>query len=158
MTEQDDLIVLVVACAAWFGEGHGTHRLQGGELMGRTDGSAWLRRASGALCVAAIAVAAALGPAGSASAHQRITTLAGDGSYAVMLADHSYIFACDQDSDGNRAYLRYYVNGVLQAPLYDPDGAGGNCGGTPINPGTLDSFNICVQNEGCGAPIYRGSY
>jgi hypothetical protein len=99
-----------------------------------------------------------LGNAASASAHLTRTTLAGDGSFATLLSSHATISVCDQDVDGNYAYVRRVVNGVTLAPFYDADGAGGSCSIVGVNPATLDSYNICVQNEGCGVPVYRSQF
>jgi len=121
----------------------------------------WSQLAAAVLMLAALML---VGNAASASAHQTVTVLPGDGSYATLFDgwsggyDHDTIAACDQDSDGNKAYVRRVVNGVTLAPVYDPDGAGGSCGIVGVNPTTLDSYNICVQNEGCGTPIYRSQF
>jgi len=93
-----------------------------------------------------------------ALAHQTITQLPGDGSYATMIESHTRIYVCDMDSDSNRAYVRRVVGGVVLEPVYDYNGASDGCGLVDINPNTLDSYNICVQNEGCATPIYRSQF
>jgi len=115
----------------------------------------WSQFAAAVFMLAALML---LGSAASASAHQTVTVLPGDGSYATLFAGHGSIAVCDQDADGNYAYVRRVINGVTLAAFYDPDGAGGNCGLVLVNPTTLDSYNICVQNEGCGVPIYRSQF
>lgn len=117
-----------------------------------------------AAAVFMLAVLTLLGSAASASAHQTSTTLAGDGSFATLYDGfvggytHDALTVCDQDVDGNYAYVRRVVNGVTLAAFYDADGAGGVCSTVQVNPTTLDSYNICVQNEGCGAPVYRSQF
>jgi hypothetical protein len=81
-----------------------------------------------------------------------------DGSFACLSADHLHLFVCDQHADGHYAYIRTYRWGAVQPPLYDNDGAGGGCSWYAANVGSLDSFNICVQYEGCGNPIYWWQY
>jgi hypothetical protein len=98
--------------------------------------------------------------ASSAKAHTTCTYHAG-GDWACLLYDasagiHTSIVGCDQDADGNYAYIRWYRNGAIQPSRLDPNGAGGACAvilRQEWAPG-LDSYNICVQNEGCGAPVY----
>jgi hypothetical protein len=108
----------------------------------------------GAALLIAVGLSVISGPV--AQAHQICTTHA-DGSYVCLGGDpnHGYLIVCDQDVDGNYAYARTYRNGVVQPPLYDQTGAGGGCSLYEARVSTLDSFNVCVQNEGCGQPIYR---
>jgi len=95
---------------------------------------------------------------GVASAHSVTTIMPGDGSYASLSTAHNQVWVCDQQADGNLAYIRLWVNGVVQPPIYDADGYGGGCTLHLISPTATDSFNICVQNEGCGTPIYRAQF
>ena len=122
-----------------------------------------MRAAALALVLATVG-ALAVG-AGSASAHTTCTYHAG-GDYACLLDRaepfnvHESIIGCDEDVDGNYAYIRWWRNGVLQPPRYDPDGAGGSCAvvsRSSWSPG-LESYNICVQNEGCGRPVYASEF
>lgn len=114
----------------------------------------WPAKTLRRVALALLAVALLVMPAAAANAHRITVQHPSDPSYAVMGEGHQQISACDIESDGDRAYVRYYVSGVLQPAVYDPDGAGGRCGGLGIGTLTLDSFNICVQNEGCGNPYY----
>ncbi len=123
-------------------------------MSGRTR-AARRRRGVAALALAAAALAVVAVPA---LAHQTITIHA-DGSYAVMLNNHTFVYGCDEHSDGNRAYIRRVANGgTTLDPVWDPDGAGGECGGTFIDLDNLESYNICVQNEGCADPVYRREF
>ena len=75
----------------------------------------------------------------------------GDRTLSCVERDlHNFQAVCDHDSDGNKAYGRYRLNGehgyLLSA--YDPDGAWGNC----LHEGHwtwIAEFAICVQNQGC---------
>lgn len=96
--------------------------------------------------------------AASAQAHSVTIFHPNEPTYATLYTDHTSMWVCDQDPDGHRAYIRFYIGGVLQPAVWDPDGYGGNCGVRPVNPATLDSFNVCVESEGCGTPVYRGSF
>lgn len=121
------------------------------------------RRALGLLAVTASMLALATGNADPAAAaapgYSHATTLAGDGSYAAISADRSTLVGCDRDRDGHSAYLRRYdIWGGLYPAVYDPDGAGGACAVVPVNDWPLGSYNICVQREGCGRPVYRSQF
>lgn len=95
----------------------------------------------------------------TALAFSSSTTLAGDGSFAAMSDDRGTLFGCDGDKDSHKAYLRRYdVWGSLYPATYDPDGAGGACAAVPVNDWPLASYNICVQQEGCGTPVYRAQF
>jgi len=104
-----------------------------------------------------LVAALALGAAG-ASAHAVTIFHPNEPTYATLYVDHTVMWVCDQDPDGNRAYIRFSINGVEQPAVWDPDGYGGACGERPVNPATLDRFNVCVQNEGCGTPVFRSEF
>jgi hypothetical protein len=86
---------------------------------------------------------------------QGCTTKSGDGSFVCLTDDRQWIQVCDQQADGNYAYARTYRYGAVQEPLYDQNGSSAGCSFYAANLWSLDSYNICVQNEGCGAPVYR---
>jgi hypothetical protein len=117
--------------------------------------SGYRGRAVGVLIALLGLVGVGVAVAPSAQAHH-VCTAHADGSYVCLGGNpnHGYLIVCDEDVDGNYAYARTYRNGALQDPLYDQTGAGGGCSLYEARVGTLDSFNVCVQNEGCGRPIY----
>lgn len=85
---------------------------------------------------------------------QGCTVKSGDGSFVCLSNDRRWLVVCDEDADGNYAYARTYRNGVVQPPLYDQNGAAWPCSLYPAHVNSLDSYNICVQDEGCGSPRY----
>ena len=89
-----------------------------------------------------------------AHAHDATSFHPAEGSYVGLTGDHAYLVVCDLDPDGHYVYARTYRNSVVQNPLYDHNGAGGSCGWYEARAGSLDSFNVCVQDEGCGRPVY----
>lgn len=114
-----------------------------------------MSRAAAAAAASAL-LAASLAP--QAQGHVTRSTHP-EGSYAEMASNHLSIQVCDVDPDGNRAYIRITTGAGILDPFYDPDGAGGSCGVRPIGgPSFIDSYTVCVQNEGCGNPVYRGSF
>ena len=82
-------------------------------------------------------------------------TKGGDGSFVCITDDRQWIQVCDMQADGNYAYARTYRYGVVQGPLYDQNGSSAGCSFYAASLWSLDSYNICVQNEGCGSPVYR---
>lgn len=117
--------------------------------------SASLTKRTLALSIVALLATAMLvvGDVRPAHAHH-VCSVHQDGSYVCLGSDHVWLIVCDQDVDGNYAYARTYRNGVVQSPLYDQNGASSGCSLYEARVGSLDSFNVCVQNEGCGSPIY----
>ena len=103
------------------------------------------------------ALVAGLALAVPALAHDTGSIQPGDGSIAYMEGrTHSEIQICDNDNDGNRAYVRRIAGGAVVSPtVYDPDGAGGFCGQVAISTAFLESYVVCVQNEGCGNVVSR---
>jgi hypothetical protein len=77
-------------------------------------------------------------------------------SVVCMRYNHSRLDVCDRHRDGHRVYARTYAifSNVPNAPLYDTNGADSGCGNYGV---ALDmaSFNVCVEYEGCGSPVYR---
>jgi hypothetical protein len=102
--------------------------------------------------------------ASPASAHNVCSTHPSDPSTVCLSAsgsaggEHRYLVVCDRDTDGNYAYARTFRNGVAQAPLYDQNGAASGCSLYTANASTLESFNVCVQNEQCGRPVYKNQF
>ena len=102
--------------------------------------------------------------ASPASAHNICSTHPSDPSTVCMSASgstgaqHAYLVVCDRHTDGNYAYARTYRNGVVQSPLYDQNGAAAGCSLYNASVGSLDSFNVCVQNEGCGHYKVRSQF
>jgi hypothetical protein len=90
-----------------------------------------------------------------AEAHDTCTTHP-EGSVACLKDNHTRLDVCDRDSDGHRVYVRRTLNdGTVMPPYYDPDGAGGSCGHVYGNWGvSLYAYNVCVESEGCGSPVY----
>jgi hypothetical protein len=119
-----------------------------------------LRRLAMATSALLIAAVLSLAIAAAADAHQTMSTMPGDPSFAVMFINHDVLAVCDADADGHYAYLRRTgIWGNVLAPVYDPDGAGGACGYVAVpNPFGLSSYNVCVQYEGCGIPVYQKQF
>jgi hypothetical protein len=95
-----------------------------------------------------------------ADAHQTMTVMPNDGSFAVMYINHDTLAVCDEQVDGHYAYLRRTdIWGNVLPTVYDPDGAGGACGYVAVpNAFGLSSYNVCVQYEGCGIPVYQQQF
>ena len=90
-----------------------------------------------------------------AEAHDTCTTHP-EGSVVCLKGGHTRLDVCDRDPDGHRVYVRR-VNffGTVLPPFYDDDGAGGQCGHyTGLWSTELRSYNVCVEAEGCGRPVY----
>jgi hypothetical protein len=100
--------------------------------------------------IAALVAVASLIPAAAASAHGTYVT-ASDGSRAHINSAHTVVSICDNDPDGNYAYVRFTNGGSTHWIGYDHDGYGGSCYPYSI-PGAAITFNACVQTEGCGQP------
>jgi hypothetical protein len=81
----------------------------------------------------------------------------GDPNSVVCLKEsHTRLDVCDRHSDGHRVYVRRILrDGTVLPPFYDDDGAFGLCGHYNGNWGDiLSSYNVCVEAEGCGSPLY----
>jgi hypothetical protein len=52
--------------------------------------------------------------AASAQAHSVTIFHPNEPTYATLYTDHTSMWVCDQDADGHRAYIRFYIGGVLQ--------------------------------------------
>jgi hypothetical protein len=99
----------------------------------------------------------------AAQAHETSTTKSGDGSIARMDGTHQVTAVCDRDPDGHYAYIRETAYNGVVFNIYDNDGYGGNCGHDySYNPNNfttwLYAYNICVQAEGCGGPVYNWQF
>jgi hypothetical protein len=69
---------------------------------------------------------------------------------------HDRIDICDRDPDGHYVYARIsrYAGDPNPYIFYDTDGYGGLCRHIGVNPGGIYAYNVCVQYENCGSPIY----
>lgn len=117
-----------------------------------------LIRSVGSIGAASLAVAGLLVAGASPAEAHHVCSVHRDGSYVCLGSDHQWLIVCDEDVDGNYAYARTYRYGVVQPPLYDQTGAGDGCSLYEARVGSLESFNVCVQNEGCGNPVYRAQF
>jgi hypothetical protein len=119
----------------------------------------------------AAAVTAAITPmlvlASPASAHNVCSYHPSDPSTACLIPTyyengtydpHGKLLVCDRQADGHNAYARTRRHGVIQNPLYDNNGASAGCTAYQANPSTLERFNVCVQQEECGSPVFKANY
>jgi hypothetical protein len=79
-------------------------------------------------------------------------------SVVCLRVYHTRLDVCDRDPDGHVVWARvHYSNGAI-GRFEDYNGANGDCYQhyPPTSPTVYPiSYNICVESEGCGQPIYR---
>lgn len=110
-----------------------------------------------ALTLSLLLAAVLLASVTKAQAHDTCIKHPREASVVCLKAGHSRIDVCDRDADNHYVYARFYILGGL-FEWQDKDGYGGYCGHTTVTPNSISSYNICVQYEGCGTPLYWWQY
>ena len=117
----------------------------------RGRSSSWLpRMGSAAALVAVVLLALSALPAEADTKCSRHA----EGSTVCLTSGHNWLRVCDLSKDGRLVSARTYRYGVVRPPLYDKNGARRGCSRYRARVGSLDAFNVCVQRESCGRPVY----
>lgn len=96
-----------------------------------------------------------LGSALPAEAHDTCSHHPRGLGVACLKANHSRLDVCDRHK-GSRVWARVRYSRGYSISFYDPNGAKRGCGHyNPYIWGVHVSYNVCVQNQGCGLPRYR---